>query len=211
MAGDYGSIQARIADEVKRSDLTSQIALEIQSAIQFYEKEQFWFSQSRSTLTFSTVASQEFYTSSDNANIPYILELDAVTVTITGTRTPMEFDLSYIDMEAISSMTTSTGQPSNVAYYAQQLRFYPIPDAIYPVRVSGTFKLSTLSLSADTNAWMVEGEELIRSRAKSAIYSRYIRNMEYASQARLEEKDALQMLRETHSRKNGMGSITSNW
>lgn len=164
---DYGTMQNRIADEIARSDLTTQIQRSIKSAIQHWQRHNFWFNESRS-VTFNTVASQEFYTSADSAYIPTFADIDAVTITALGSRMDVQ-KRPYQELEQLSSTTTLTGIPIYYAYYGQQLRLYPIPDGVYPVRISGLQRLDSVSLSADTNVWFTEGEALIRARAKMIL------------------------------------------
>ena len=170
----YATMFDRIADESRRTDLTAQIKLCIQEAIAHYEVERFWFNLSRSN-TFDTVASQEFYSSSDNAYIDEILELDTLNITVNSNRYVLE-PTTWEQIDRWSVLASSIGQPTRYCYWAQQIRLYPIPDAAYTVRMQGLFRLSTLSANDDTNAWMVEGERLIRSRASGIFYRQYLRN-----------------------------------
>lgn len=55
----YGDMQARIADELARTDLAAEIQNEIQTAISYYENERFWFNEGQ--WTFNTVNAQELY------------------------------------------------------------------------------------------------------------------------------------------------------
>jgi hypothetical protein len=181
MANDFGTMQTRIANEIRRTDLTSEIAQEIQDAIKFYAGERLWFSESRSS-TFTTVASQEFYTSADLATIPNIYKIDELVITISGNRFPLNRrDWDYLEHVAMNPSTN--GQPQDWAYYGQQIRLYPIPDGAYTVRVAGIFDLGTLSASADTNAWMVEGEQLIRAMAKMKLHMNRTHDSESATEA----------------------------
>lgn len=186
MAGDYGSMQARIADELARSDLTSQIKLAILSAITNYQRERFYFNESRS-LTFSTVDSQEFYTSSDLASIPNLIDIDEIIFTQNSTnRYPLlRATMEQLDWWSINP-TSTTSLPTNFCYYAQQIRLYPIPNGVYTVRIESTVRLTPdpLSLDADTNAWMTDGEEMIRQRAKADINCNVIRDPDCLSEAR---------------------------
>lgn len=178
MAGDYGSIQARIADEITRSDLTSQIKLAILSAVAFYSRKNFYFNETRSD-TFSTVASQEFYTSSDAAFIATMYEIESIVLTLsTSWRFPLQRQAWETLEEWSINSTLTSSQPESYAYYGQQLRLYPIPNGVYSCRVSGTKLLtpSPLSADADTNAWMTDAEELIRARAKADININVIRD-----------------------------------
>lgn len=177
----YGVMQTRIADELNRSDLTTQIQYAIKTAIKTYDKTRFWFNESRS-FTFSTVDGQEFYTSTDNTNIPNLLAIDTIQITITSSDKYILQRVPYEQIEAISSNTTvDEGQPTWFAYYGKQLRLYPIPDGVYSVRVSAVWALDDLSATSDTNAWMTDGETLIRSRAKRELYTHVIRDTDGAA------------------------------
>ncbi len=102
-------------------------------------------------------------------------------------------DYAYID--EISTASTATGDPTDYAYYARQLRFYPIPNAARTVVVSGITKADTLSATTDSNYWMTEGEELIRSRATWDIYKHVIKDREQAEDWKETELEALSTLR----------------
>jgi hypothetical protein len=195
----YAAIKSRIADELSRSDLGSQISLSVQSAIKYHEQKQFWFNESRS-LTFSTVANQEFYTSSDLSSMPNLLEIDHVTITVNSNRyevTPR----TYQYMEMLMVRADQPGQPTDYCYYAQQMRFYPIPDAAYTARISSRVRLGSLSADSDTNAWMTDGEALIRARAKWDLYINVLMDRERATEmAAVEQLELARLQRETGQR-----------
>lgn len=178
MSDTYGSLLDRIADETRRPRATfgTQIEACVQEAIDEYNLIRFPWNQSRSN-TFSTVASQEFYTSSDSSFIDDILEFDEVTITISSTDKRNLCKRSMDDLQLWNHDSTSTGQPSDYAYWAQQIRLYPIPTAVYTVRVAGIFAPTRLSADADTNDWIVrgKGEKLIRCRASAIFYATYLR------------------------------------
>ena len=92
----FGNMMDRIADELDRTDLTSQIQKAIQTAIDRYERKRFWFNEARS-ITFNTVDGQEFYTSSDNSAIPNLLQIDVVRLTVSGS--------DKIELERVPSQT----------------------------------------------------------------------------------------------------------
>lgn len=163
-------MKARIADELARSDLTSQIAYAISDAIAAYEDERFFFNESRGT-TFSTVAAQEFYGESDAAAIGAIQKFDYVFA-YQGTQA---YKLNYCgpeELEHLSDTASTTGFPWDYTYYNQQIRLYPIPDAVYTVRVGASIKVAAPASDAETgNAWMTHAERLIRARAKFELAS----------------------------------------
>src|SRR5262245_40398537 len=133
----FAVLKAQIADDLSRSDLTSQIQTAVLDAITYYERKRFYFNESRS-LTFNTVANQEFYTSSDAAAIPTMLEIDTAKISITSTDVYALNVVTNDELELVSQNSTiDAGQPSDIAYYNQTFRLYPIPQDVYAVRVSG--------------------------------------------------------------------------
>lgn len=169
----YGDLQSRIADELARSDLTAQIALEIQSAITHYSRKRFWFNEVNDA-SFSTVIGQEYYSASDLAAIGTLLEIDSLKLFYSSTvRIPL-MPRTWEWFENTSVTTVSTGYPTDYVYYDSKIRLYPIPNVVKTLYLSYVQALPTLSLSADTNAWMTEGEELIRYRARQAIKANYL-------------------------------------
>ena len=202
-----GTMMDRIADELDRTDMTSQIQQAIKTAISKYERKRFYFNEARS-LTFTTVDGQEFYTSADATDIPNLLFIDNVKLTISSSD-KIDLDRAdYSELEYLSTnSTTDEGQPTCYAYYAKQLRLYPIPDAAYAVRVSGVFALSDLSATADTNAWMTDAEALIRSRAKREIFTHVIRDVEGAQAMAQAEAEELQSLNQATNARSSTGTI----
>lgn len=203
----YGTMQDRIADEINRTDLAAQIRYAIKTAIKTYDKKRFWFNESRN-FTFSTVDGQEFYSSSDNANIPYLLAIDTVQVAITSGDKYLLERVPYEQMEGVSfNGTTDEGQPTWFCYYEKKLRLYPIPDAVYTVRVSGHWALDDLSATTDTNAWMVEAEALIRSRAKRELFTHVIRDAEGVAAMVQSEMAELKELNSASSMRGSSGIL----
>ncbi len=205
----YGTMQDRIADELDRSDLTTQIKRSIQSAIAHYQTQRFWYNETRN-ISFATVDGTEFYGSSSDSDIPNVLFFDALKIAINSTN---KYDLKrapYSELDSDSqSITLDEGQPVKYAYYAKQIRLYPIPDASYSVYGSAVMSLGDLSLTTDTNNWMTDGEALIRSRAKWDIYTHIIRDPELAQAMKQAELDELrEMIAATNSRK-ATGTLTA--
>lgn len=209
MTDTFGDIKTRIADEISRSDLTSQIQTAVLSAIEYYEKRRFYFNEMRS-LTFSTVAGQEFYTSSDAAGIAQLTAIDSVRITTSDTYAlePEKYDV----LDAISeSTTTDYGEPTMYAYFGRQFRLYPIPSSAWTVRVSGVKSLTTLSASSDTNAWTTgaDAEALIRMRAKGDLYANVIRDDDEATKFEILERKELAMLIGRTGSLSGTGYVTA--
>lgn len=158
-------MKARIADELGRSDLTSQIAYAISDAIEAYQDERFHFNETRA-ITFSTVAEQEFYDSDDAAALATVNAFDYVVLYISGMPYPLRNELPD-EIELLAQSGTGTGQPHSYCWYGDQLRLYPIPTDVWTVRVGASIKAAAPANDGETgNPWMTHAARLIRSRAK---------------------------------------------
>lgn len=158
-------MKARIATEMRRADLTDQIAAAITTAIAAYQSERFIFSESLAT-TFNTVAGQQNYTSAAHSNIPNLYAIDYVAMTVGSTVTMLD----RYDQETIDDLTnnqSAVGEPYAYSYYNFSINLYPIPGQVYPVRIAAHILRSVpLTDEEAGNPWMTSAERLIRSRAK---------------------------------------------
>ena len=206
MANDYAQIQARIADEIQRTDLTSQIVYAISDAIKHYERRRFYFNTTIGT--FSTVANQEYYTSTDFADIATLVTIEDMTVTITTAKypmTPMDFDM----MDGLQTGAI-IADPLSYAYYRQQIRLYPIPSAVRTITMAYVDKFAALSAGTDTNAWMTDGEELIRARAKKNIATDVLYDSNLAQVMDAREQSALAELLAENRRRMSNGVLRTD-
>lgn len=167
-----GYMQDKIADQISRSDLSSQITESISDAIRFYQSHRFIFSETRD-VSLSTTSNQEFYSATDDPLIGTLFEFDYITVSI-GTA---KFDLPRYqpeDLELLTQSGTQFGQPQCYSYYNFQLRLYPVPDNAYPLTIAA-HQLIKAPAAPDTanNPWMGEAERLIRSRARYELALNY--------------------------------------
>lgn len=199
----YGTMIDRIESEIGRSDLTSDVQNAIQTAIRHYERKRFYFTEFIDSL--STSSSQEFYSVSDYADMNLIVEIDSLTIDVENSTYPLiERNWSY--MEQVQSRAGYTGDPTDYVRYAQKLRLYPIPDQGRTLHISGVKKLATLSATTDSNAWMTDGEALIRARAKAELYLHKIQKPDKAANMNAAEKLALEEI-EAETNKYIHGSI----
>ena len=193
ISATYVQLQSQIADELGgRSDLLtvqpssgltlSPVKNAIQSAIAKWERERFYFNEVYNSATplFTTVAGQEIYTTSDAAGIASAPEIDELRVLISGSRQVLT-KRSWSYLEDMSSNPNARGQPSEWAYYGQQIRIYPIPGAAYPIAAMRVQRLAALSADADTNVWTTDGFDLIRCEAKSILALEVLQDAEMAA------------------------------
>lgn len=191
----YLQMQTQIIDELgDRADLlaplltaaaaSSPIKRAIQSAIAKWERERFYFNEVYNSATplFTTVAGQELYTSSDAAGIATAPDIDELRALISGTRVVLT-RRSWGELESASSNPSARGQPSEWAYFGQQLRLYPIPDTAYAIAASRVQRLAALSADSDTNVWTTDGYDLIRCEAIVHLARGILKDPALAAQA----------------------------
>ena len=198
----YLQMQQRIADDLDRTDLSSQIQKAITRAIKHYSRKRFWFNET--TGTFSTVADQEWYSS-----IPTdIKEIDDAIITVSTNR---QYPLDRRTNGYINTINWGgnawTGYPQDYAYFKGQIRLYPVPNDVYTITLFYQQEFAELSADADTNAWTTDAEDLIEARARWWLYKRVIRDFEEAREAKTEEAEALDILEEETIRQISTGRI----
>lgn len=191
----------RTVSTAAASGIETQIKAAINKAVAHYERQRFYFNET--TFTFTTVANQEYYSSSDQANIPNLIDIDAMKILVNGSTyeiLPKGFE--YLD--EIQTNTAYTGDPIFYAYYKQQIRFYPVPQAVRTVTVAGLIKYADLSADADYNVFTTEAPDLIRARAEWHLYANLLKDIEGATIAKASENDALSAITlETATRSHG--------
>lgn len=204
MSSTLSQMQARIADDINRSDLNTQILVAINRAVEYYAKNnRFWFNET--TGTFNTIASQFAYTSSNG--IPTdIMELDLVKIAITSTNNIILEPRTYKYLQFINIGNT-TGAPFDYSYYKQSFYIYPIPNAVYTITVSYAKSYAALAAASDTNDFLTYAEDLIESRASWWIYKRILKNYEAANDSKQEESDSLLALMSETERMDSSGRV----
>jgi len=170
MAYDFGTMVARIARELRRSNITADIKAAINDAIIEASKTRFYLNEMIG-YTFNTVPGQEYYPDLG------LNEIDCMWWMNGSSRWNVELE-NNIDADNYATGTISGGQISSYSRYGMQLRLYPIPSTVITLNVSGFGKLAPWPLvaDADTNNWMVEAERYIRALAKSILMKDVIRD-----------------------------------
>lgn len=202
------ALKAEIADDLSRSDLTSQIATAITAAITFYKTTRFWFNETRAS-TFVTVDGQSTYTSSDDADIPLWFSIDQVLLIDSSTNVT---ELRRVDPQRmelwLTGATPTEGQPSDYTYFEKAFRFYPVPDAVYTIRPVGAIEKAAPATDGEaSNVWMTDAYQLIKFRAKAQLYRNVIRQLDKAGDMDSEERLELTRLRSAGGKRTGSGRI----
>ena len=192
-------MQASIAAEIYRDDLTAQIAAEITRAIKHYQRQRFYFNETR-MITFNTVAGQEFYGAAADPRIPNLIQIDYVQGSQNSR--PMSLDMVSAEYLDYSTGVPASGPPSLYSYYEGTLRVYPTPNMAYPIRIAALVRVDPpIDLGDATNPWMNDAEELIRSRAKRNLYLHSLGDQGMAAGMKAAEDEAMDaLIRETASR-----------
>lgn len=200
------ALKAEIADDLDRTDLTTRISSAITSAINHYRKTRFFFNESR-TVTFTTVADQDTYTSADQVLIPSMFDFDVVTISVDDDDRELR-PMSHVEIELLNDADASSGEPVAYAYFNQGFRLYPKPDDAWVVRIVGGIKTAAPATDDEANnVWMVEAYELIRCRAKKYLAMHVLRDTEMATVMNEAERLAFEALVAETSKKKATGTI----
>jgi hypothetical protein len=203
-------IASDIADDLDDTtgEYSDAITKAVQGAQRYCERSLFYFNETRDE-TFVTVDGQEWYGLADNAHIPTLVRIHALySEDSGGQRLPLVRSAPE-EIESIADSSAANGEPYWWTYYNQKIRLYPIPTAtVYTIRLQlGPYRLTALSASSDTNAWLTEAYDMIKARAKYIIYKNTIKDASLAAEALNDYQDQYSELKAETSRRNGSGYI----
>ena len=143
--GTYVELQSRIADELARTDLTSEIELEILSAVRWFSHQRFSWNEA-SMAQFTTVVGQRYYWLPAN----FVTVTDALSQigNYTYKLDPMtEQEIDEIDWGDVFW----TSYPLVFSTWSGQIRLFPPPQQALPVVVKGQIEL--LPLMTASASW----------------------------------------------------------
>ena len=144
----YAALQARIADELSRTDLTSEIALEIASAIEWYQYENFPWNEA-STVPFNTVTGQRYYPLPAN----FLRVTDALSQIGNYTYKLHAVTEQYIDRIDWGDVFW-TSYPIIFSLWSNQIRLFPPPQGGLPVQIKGI--VAQLPLMTAISQWAAD-------------------------------------------------------
>lgn len=200
-------VEAQIADDLARSDLSGQITAAVNTSIRAYRFHRLGFNEAyRVTATASISA--DFLALSDIS--VRFRKIDRIRIV----RSAGDYlDLYHRDYDWIMSRqdVRVLCQPIEYAIYNNTIHFDSMADQSYTLLIDGIKELgnaaSATFSNGDASAWFNDGRELVRHRAKREIYANVLKDMELAAAAGASEKDALNTIKGEHGEQNGTGFI----
>jgi hypothetical protein len=199
----FAQVKARIVSEIKRPSLTAEAAAHMLRAIEYYANRRTW--KNEGTNTIATTAN-----TATKAAPTGLRHVDRVAVVVAG----YDYELKKITREVMADRQgadTGPGQPIEFSWEDGNFKFWPIPDAVYTVNVTGLYDDTALSAGADTNSWTTIGEDLIVARAKFTICRDVTLDTEMMALAQMAERSARNRLfSETHERTSS-GKVSAGW
>ena len=190
----FATLKARIADELSRSDIDSQIENHVLDAIKRYRTKPWFFGQTEATL--NTAANDRDYALPGD-----FLAVETLKVTFNND----DYLLHSRSLAWINNLSTDvTGQPNIYALYREQLRLYPVPDDTYTLTLSYLYFATTPSADTDETEWTGDAEELIRASACRTLCLTVLRDPQYARMWGEVEAGALHAL----DRRNALSTTT---
>lgn len=206
----YADLQADIADDLDDTtgEYANQIKKAILGAIRYCERNTYYFNETRE-ITFPTVNGREWYSATDNANIPTLVHIAGMwSEDSAGARSIIQ-EKPPQELELLSDNAASRGEPYAYTYFGQRIRLYPVPnDAVYTIRLQvGPYRLTPLVSDTDDNAWLNEAYDMVKARAKYIIYKNTLKDAALAAEALNDYNDQETALKSETTSRNASGYI----
>jgi hypothetical protein len=203
----YAELKARVAREMHRADLTSDIVTHMRLAIEHYAARRTWKNEGTSTITLTADTATKA--------IPSGLRSDdrvAVVYPIGGTT---DYELEKTTRERMADLhgsgASTSGPPISYSWEDTVFKFWPIPDAAYVINVAGIFDDTALSADADTNSWTTVGESLIVARTKFTLARDVTYNAKMEAAAFRAERDARNKIFSETNERVATGRLRPGW
>ncbi|MBL8774068.1 MAG: hypothetical protein JNK30_21960 [Phenylobacterium sp.] len=197
-----GDLKARIADELMKRNLTTQIAQHIARAVEHYSTHRFWFNVG--SLTGSPISA----------------DADGYVPLPTGTRVIDKIRIGQIwlekrDMEVIEDWLANSPatavEPYDYAPAGERVRLYPTPSGPVTLVATGvidvTPKITATAADSVDNAWTNDGADLIAARARMTLYRDVLRDPGGVALAKDAIREAEQDLGMKTMRRIGAGRV----
>jgi hypothetical protein len=219
MARTRADLEAQIADDLARSDLTDQITLATDWALQYYQDDRFYFNELAHASV--TLSSSIDYIALASPPMPYRFQkIDRLRIEITSSAsaaTQTYYEVAPQDYASImeSQDNRAFSRPCYYCVYGDQIVFDVAADTNYTLNIDGVIHLGSAASasfsSGDTGAWFNDARELIRSAVKRNLYGHVIKDDRMAAMCVEAEQDAYSMLKGQTTRKKSTGKVRPNY
>lgn len=195
------TLKTRIADEIDRDDLTSQVETALLDAIDHYADMNLAFNEQRQTVstTADTIA----------VTVPTGLRRETgIWIDVSGNDYALE-KVSLEFIEELHAATDTTGQPTYYAYLDGTFRLWPTPGQAYTLTVVGVYDESALSADGDTNSFTTDrtAARMVVSWAKRYLAQNVTYDAEMAQAAAIEENAARSDITRKANAKQATGRV----
>lgn len=212
-------VRNRIADQLSRSDLSTQIDREIQLAIQRYNRRVSWLHEVRGA-TLITVVGQRFYSTIDltagagpqdvtGRTAVSVQDVQKVEYMRDADDDPIE-QIDYREFERRFDVSGTTGGAEYFTLYAGQIGLWPAPDAVATFTLSVVVKPVVPASATDTSVWFDQAQELIENAAAAAICRKFIQDGERAQAFQVYESAAWEDLVRESNQKMATGRLKAH-
>lgn len=213
-------VRNRVADQLSRSDLSTQIDREIQLAITRYNRRVTWLHEVRA-VTLTSVAAQAWYATVDvstgagpqdvaGRTVVDVSDIQAVRYMRTADYDDLK-QVHYSDFERFFDTTGSGGRTTYFTLYAGQIGLWPVPSAVGVFTLSVVCKPVVPSSATDTSVWFDQAQELIENAAAGAICRKFLSDGERAQAFKVFEDAAWDELLAESNKKAATGRIRSHY
>jgi hypothetical protein len=183
-------VRNRVADQLSRSDLSTQIDREIQLAIARYNRRVTWLHEVRS-FTLTSVADQAWYATvnltsgTGPQDVTGRTAVDVADIQTIHYMRDADFEdlrpMAYMEFEKLFDTVSGGSRATYYSLYAGQIGIWPVPAAVENFAISAMVKPVVPSASSDESVWFDQAQELIENAAASAICRKFIQDGERAA------------------------------
>ena len=172
----FATLVSKVADDLDRNDLNTQIQQAINEAVYYYSAYSFRFNNT--VEVFQTINDVSQYTSANGLpdNIMHIKAAQLYSDEIYNyTLEPIE----YTEMLNLTSdVDTVAGMPSYWSWYNETFYIYPTPNQVLNISLSYKKTYPRMTQANDNNDFTNNAPDLIRARAEQQLCATILKDMD---------------------------------
>lgn len=202
----------RICDDLSRpeEEIGDVVKREIMSAVANYESQRFGFNERILIPSFSATNTFLFSALMGSAtDVTDIFNIDDIKVFVSN-RSLVLTELPWGDLYQLDQSVINSNIPDFWSTFNKTLKIYPKMNTSLSAEITAHVKLVTLT-NAVTNAWLVEGEELIRNRATRMVLRKKLDDFEKAAEYKDMEQEAFTSLKQDAAVLQATGILSANY